>query len=73
MPAVASLPTGRNVKMPGIDRNVENNIIALRALIERVQPRRAYLTHVSHRLDYEATNARLPPHVKLAHDGLQLP
>lgn len=42
-------------------------------VIERVRPRQAFLTHVSHRLDYDATNARLPPHVKLAHDGLRLP
>lgn len=42
-------------------------------VIERVQPKRAFLTHVSHRLDYAETNARLPSHVKLAHDGLRLP
>lgn len=42
-------------------------------VIERVQPKRAYLTHVSHRLDYEATNARLPEHVELAYDGLSVP
>jgi phosphoribosyl 1,2-cyclic phosphate phosphodiesterase len=42
------------------------------AVIERVRPQRAFLTHISHRLDYDATNARLPPHVKLAHDGLQV-
>jgi phosphoribosyl 1,2-cyclic phosphate phosphodiesterase len=39
----------------------------------RVQPRRTYLTHVSHHLDYEATNARLPPGVELAYDGLRIP
>ncbi|MBL8850032.1 MAG: MBL fold metallo-hydrolase [Planctomycetaceae bacterium] len=49
------------------------NVAQALEVIDRVKPRRAYLTHVSHRLDYEATNARLPPHVKLAHDGLQLP
>ena len=41
-------------------------------VIERVSPRQAFLTHVSHRLDYEATNAKLPPHVRLSHDGLRL-
>ena len=41
--------------------------------IERVKPRRAYLTHVSHHLEYEATNARLPPHVELSYDGLRIP
>lgn len=42
------------------------------SVIERVRPRRAYLTHVSHRLDYETTNARLPAHVRLSHDGLRI-
>lgn len=42
-------------------------------VIERVQPERAYLTHCSHRLDYEKTNARLPAGVELAYDGLRIP
>ena len=42
-------------------------------VIERVKPRQAYLTHLSHSLDYETTNARLPPNVKLAYDGLRMP
>ena len=41
-------------------------------VIEAVQPRRAFLTHVSHTLEYRATNARLPDNVELAHDGLQI-
>ncbi|MFO1094687.1 MAG: MBL fold metallo-hydrolase [Planctomycetaceae bacterium] len=49
------------------------NVAQALEVIERVQPRRAFLTHVSHRLDYAATNARLPPHVRLSHDGLRLP
>lgn len=43
------------------------------AAIEQAKPRRAFLTHVSHHLDYEATNARLPPHVELSYDGLRIP
>ena len=49
------------------------NVSQALEVIERVRPRRAYLTHVSHRLEYEATNARLPPHVQLSYDGLQVP
>ena len=41
-------------------------------VIEKVRPRRAFLTHVSHRLDYEKTNARLPANVELAYDGLKV-
>ena len=39
-------------------------------VIERVKPRRAYLTHMSHDLEYEALRRELPPHVEPAHDGL---
>ncbi|OYW13193.1 MAG: MBL fold metallo-hydrolase, partial [Planctomycetales bacterium 12-60-4] len=42
-------------------------------LAEKVKPRRTYLTHVSHHLDYEKTNARLPPGVELSYDGLRIP
>jgi len=42
------------------------------AVIERVKPRRAYLTHISHLLDHTTTNARLPENVELAYDGLRL-
>ena len=42
------------------------------ALVERIQPRRAFFTHMSHDLDHEATNAMLPPHIRLAYDGLRL-
>jgi phosphoribosyl 1,2-cyclic phosphate phosphodiesterase len=45
---------------------------ALRA-IERVQPRQAFLTHVSHELDYHRTCALLPAGVEMAFDGLNLP
>jgi phosphoribosyl 1,2-cyclic phosphate phosphodiesterase len=42
------------------------------SLVERLKPRRAFFTHMSHDLDHEATNAILPPHIRLAYDGLQL-
>ncbi len=40
--------------------------------IERVKPKRAYLTHISHYLEYTETNARLPAGVELAYDGLRI-
>jgi phosphoribosyl 1,2-cyclic phosphate phosphodiesterase len=40
---------------------------------ERVRPRRTYFTHISHALEHEATNARLPEGVELAYDGLRIP
>jgi phosphoribosyl 1,2-cyclic phosphate phosphodiesterase len=42
------------------------------AVVERVRPKQTYFTHVSHHLDYDATNAKLPPGVTLAYDGLRI-
>ena len=42
------------------------------ALVERLKPRQAFFTHIAHELGYEKTNAMLPPHVRLAYDGLKL-
>jgi phosphoribosyl 1,2-cyclic phosphate phosphodiesterase len=42
------------------------------AWVERIKPQRAYFTHIAHDLGHAATNASLPPHVRLAYDGLQL-
>jgi len=41
-------------------------------VIERLAPRRAYLTHLDHSLGHAATEARLPENVRLAYDGLRL-
>ncbi len=38
--------------------------------VERVGVRRAFLTHMSTFMDYDALCAKLPPHVRPAHDGL---
>ena len=42
------------------------------AWVERLKPERAFFTHIAHELGHEATNATLPPHVRLAYDGLKL-
>jgi phosphoribosyl 1,2-cyclic phosphate phosphodiesterase len=42
-------------------------------VIERVRPRQAYLTHMSHEIDHETVNRELPPGVALAYDGLSFP
>jgi phosphoribosyl 1,2-cyclic phosphate phosphodiesterase len=41
-------------------------------VIERVKPKQAYFTHVSHSLEYDATNARLPANVQLSYDGQRI-
>ena len=43
------------------------------AVAQRLKPRQTYFTHVSHELDYEQTNARLPSGMALSHDGLRIP
>lgn len=42
------------------------------ALVEQLKPRRAFFTHMSHELDHDATDATLPPHIRLAYDGLKI-
>jgi phosphoribosyl 1,2-cyclic phosphate phosphodiesterase len=42
------------------------------AVIERLRPRRAFLTHLSHAFDHGVTEATLPASVALAYDGLTL-
>jgi len=41
--------------------------------VERVQPRQAFFTHMSHEVDHEAAERGLPAHVRLAYDGLRIP
>ena len=42
------------------------------ALVERLKPARALFTHIAHEMGHESTNALLPPHVRLAYDGLKV-
>ncbi len=37
---------------------------------QRIGARHTYFTHITHKLDHEATNAALPPGMQLAYDGL---
>jgi phosphoribosyl 1,2-cyclic phosphate phosphodiesterase len=48
--------------------NVENSL----KIVEQLKPKRAFFTHMGHDLDHAATDAILPPHVRLAYDGLKL-
>jgi len=43
------------------------------AFIEELQPRKVYLTHISHKLGFHAeVEKQLPAHVHLAYDGLKI-
>lgn len=48
--------------------NVEESL----AVIERLRPARAFLTHLTHRLDHGALLEGLPPGVEPAYDGLEV-
>jgi phosphoribosyl 1,2-cyclic phosphate phosphodiesterase len=41
--------------------------------IERLQPRRAFFTHMSHELEHSEAESELPAHVRLTYDGLRIP
>jgi phosphoribosyl 1,2-cyclic phosphate phosphodiesterase len=47
---------------------VENSL----RIVERVNPSRAFFTHICHDLGHEATNATLPENVRLSYDGMKL-
>ncbi|HEX5432128.1 MAG TPA: MBL fold metallo-hydrolase [Bryobacteraceae bacterium] len=41
-------------------------------LVEELKPQRAFFTHMCHDLPHAATEAALPPHIRLAYDGLEI-
>jgi len=43
------------------------------AFVRRMQPRRAFFTHMSHDLSHAETNNELPENIQLAYDGLRIP
>jgi phosphoribosyl 1,2-cyclic phosphate phosphodiesterase len=47
---------------------VENSL----RIVERIKPKRTFFTHICHDLAHEATNATLPPQVRLSYDGMKL-
>ncbi|MEO6923360.1 MAG: MBL fold metallo-hydrolase [Bryocella sp.] len=42
------------------------------SLANKIAPKQAYFTHISHDLDHNAVNSELPANMRLAHDGLKL-
>lgn len=40
--------------------------------VEKLAPRRAFFTHICHDLAHGRTEENLPPHVRLAYDGLEI-
>lgn len=80
---VKSMPLSTVSSIRGIDILVINalrhrphrthmNIEETLELIERISPKRAYLIHTTHELDYETTNKILPKNVEMGYDGMAL-
>jgi phosphoribosyl 1,2-cyclic phosphate phosphodiesterase len=42
------------------------------AYAEQLGPRRTYFTHICHELPHARTESALPPHIRLAYDGLEI-
>lgn len=47
---------------------VENSL----KIVDRLQPKRAFFTHICHDLPHQETNAELPANVRLSYDGMKL-
>lgn len=47
-----------------VDRSVKT--------VEKLAPRRAFFTHICHDLGHERAESLLPPHIRLAFDGLEI-
>ncbi len=48
--------------------NVEHSL----EIVNRLNPKRAFFTHIAHELSHAATDAALPANVRLAYDGLKI-
>ena len=48
------------------------NIAQAIDIVRELRPRRAFLTHITHDIDHDPTNAELPPGIELAYDGLRI-
>jgi phosphoribosyl 1,2-cyclic phosphate phosphodiesterase len=62
--------------LDGLRRRPHPTHFSLEEAIEtarKLNPRRTLFTHVCHDLEYEATNASLPPGMELAYDGMVVP
>lgn len=73
-----SLPLLQNLDVLFLDalrhRPHPTHTTVARALqyVEQLRPRRAFFTHICHDLPHEETERDLPPHVRLAYDGLEI-
>ncbi len=81
IPDASALPDATLRRLRGVDvmildalrpepHSTHLNLEQSLALLERIAAPRSYLTHLCHRLDHAATDAALPPGIRVAYDGL---
>ncbi len=81
---VSSIPLASRELLTGLDDLVIGalrrephpthlHLEAALGVIRRLAPRRAWLTHMSHELDYDDLIRELPPNIRPAWDGLRIP
>jgi phosphoribosyl 1,2-cyclic phosphate phosphodiesterase len=81
---VSTIPADSREQLQGLDVLVLDalrhephpthlHIDAALALVRQLKPKRAYFTHMSHELDYDALLRELPAGVEPAFDGLRIP
>lgn len=81
---VSTMPAASKEHLHGLDVLVLNalrrephpthlHLDAALGLINQLRPKQAWLTHMSHEVDYEDLERELPPHVRPAFDGLRIP
>jgi phosphoribosyl 1,2-cyclic phosphate phosphodiesterase len=80
---VSKIPETSQERLQGLDllvldalrRRYHPNHLCLEdslAVIRQLRPQQAYLTHISHELEYQEVTAELPERVRLSYDGLKL-
>lgn len=81
---VSTIPAASKERLQGLDVLVLDtlrrdphpthlHLDAALKLIHQLSPKMAYLTHMSHELDYDELVQELPDHVRPAYDGLRIP
>jgi phosphoribosyl 1,2-cyclic phosphate phosphodiesterase len=79
----SEIPAGSKERLRGLDilfldalrhrpHPTHTTVEAAVRLVEELQPKRAFFTHMCHDLPHERTEAALPPHIRLAYDGLEI-
>jgi phosphoribosyl 1,2-cyclic phosphate phosphodiesterase len=81
---VSEIPANEEARLRGLETLIIDatrlaphpthlNLEGALKVIERLQPKQAYLTHLSHDYDFVEWSAKLPRGVELSRDGLRIP